>query len=401
MDMLGIGGAFGRKITAGACALALVACGGSVEVASTSGTGAGGGASTSGTSSSGGGGSLPPPACAPGEGAIVIARALDHSVIAVGNGGTWTENDSVAPAMATVATYVDVDHHLGAFWIDWSTWKSHFATTIDGTSFDVRDVKGWDPGPDALFGAVTTSMILGADAKGTRLARFDPDAHDWYPYLAPAPITATSAAPLGKTGEILVVGLGPNSELCDVATTAGAWGSVHCRDDVHVATVVSGEISLTPPRAVGLPNGDVVVVYYPKAPDPDLTLAATTLHAGAWSAPDESPPGTFSVMFAATATPTGDVIVGVASGGALALRYTPGTGWGAPIPPNPPAGFIVSAAPGICGDDALLLQSGAGAGDGLRVLRVRGDVAETLTTVGIGEKSTMNGSISTRPASAL
>jgi hypothetical protein len=86
---------------------------------------------------------------------------------------------------------------------------------------------------------------------------------------------------------------------------------------------------------------------------------------------------------ASAATPAGDVFAGLVatSGNVYALRFSPATGWAAPIaidagasPEQRPA-----AATGICGDDALFAYSArASNGDGeVRVARVRGNATET------------------------
>lgn len=410
--MFRIESALRRAVALSAVTSALVACGSQVDIASTQGSGGGGGAasssasssatSTSSSTSSTSSGSLPPWTCAPGEAAIVAAFGSGQSVIAVAHEGTWTADALALPASTLVATYVDVYHQLGALWIDPSTSKSHFATTADGKSFDLHDVNGWMPIANDPLAAVTNSVLLGVDAEGTRLAWFDPDAFDWDPYLGPTPIHATSAAPLGATGEILVVGLGPQNELCDVATSAGVWGDVHCREDIQVATAIGGEITIALPRAVALPNGDVVVVYHDDTSDLGTTLAATTLHAGAWSTPERRSPAMVSIDLGAAATPAGDVLVGSSVGDPKLLRYAPGAGWSAPISLDGMGGYSVQVATGICGDDALIAYSSGEPHDEVRVARVRGDVAETFAILDFEGDYARPLSISTRrPASVF
>jgi hypothetical protein len=331
----------------------------------------------------------------------VASTGNEHGVVAVMHDGAWSKDSSVVSGPAYATTYVDAYHHLGVFWTG-TGWKSHFAATADGTTFDAHDVQGWEPYAGDPFAAVTTDVLLGADAGGTSLARFDPDAFDWYPYLSStSAIRVTAAAPFGGTGEMLVVGLGPNQELCDVATIDGAWGEVHCRDDIHPAQAVGGEINVTLPQAATLPNGDVVVLYYHQQDQGGVTLAATTLHAGAWSAPDLASGPNTGIAFAAAATTAGDVMVAIGAGYAAALRYAPGKGWSAPISLDAHAGYDVSVARGVCGDDALIAYVGGDTGHEVRLARVRGDVAEATTIADLGEDYPTHVSIATRPATAF
>ena len=361
---------------------ALAACGGNVDVVTggtTSGSGGSAGTGTVSTSSSSSGagaaGGLPPLACALDEAAIVGVSA-GIGQVAVQKDGVWTEKELEVASAVHIATYEDVYGHLGVFWIDPNDGPNdaYFKVTSDGSSFDAYDVHGWAPSESGPLQPIGVYAMLGADEQGqSSIAYFDPDAFDWYPYLVPLPIVASSVVPLQETGNLLAIGLGPANQLCDAQSLGDAWDTLHCRDDVTVAT--GGEIPVTRPRAVVLPNGDVVVVYSSAA---GSALSATTLHAGAWSAPVKVTSDAIGIEFAATATPKGDVIVGVVStaGVVSALRYSPSAGWSAPIPvdsgalPDVPFG----AAPGICGDDALLAYS-VGFSQ-LRVARVRGDAAE-------------------------
>ncbi|APR81693.1 Hypothetical protein A7982_07042 [Minicystis rosea] len=384
--MLRVGNIAGWAI--GMIAVALAACGGNVDVATGGATGGGAnpsssssGSSSSGSSSSasssgaGGSGGVPPLECAQGEAAIVAVSASESRVV-VQKDGVWTEAPGVVPSAENLTTYQDVYGHLGVFWIDFSDGPNdtHFKTTIDGTSFDAYDVQGWAPLAEGPLQSIGIFAMLGAEVPGeTSIAYFDPDAFDWSSYLDPMPIFATSVVQLATPGGLLAVGLGPQHQLCDVQETNGVWGSVHCRDDVTVAT--GGEVPVTRPRAVTLPNGDVVVVYYAAA---GAALAATTLHEGVWSAPEKVVSDGIGIEFAITETAKGDVVVGIVStaGALAALRYAPGAGWSAPIPIDTgaqPEGKL-GAAPGICGDDALLAY--AVGFSQVRVARVRGSAAE-------------------------
>ncbi|MDI1442640.1 hypothetical protein [Polyangium sp. 6x1] len=408
--MFEIVGACGRAIAAGAIVVAVAACGSEVEVDT---TGAGGGSSTSSASSgdasvssssaggsggSGGSGGLPAPTCAKGEAAILAALAWQNGKVVVNHEGTWTEG---APSLAgayAVTTYVDVYNHLGVFWTEQiDAWRSHFATTSDGTSFDVHDAHGWFPQAWSPLVTVGRSLLLGNAGEGSVLAYFDPDAFDWHPYPDPAPFDVTSAVIREAAGTVLGVGLGPLHDLCDTEifwADGGSWTDPHCRDDVEV--FMGNEIPVAPPRAVALPNGDVVVVYH----ESYVKLAATMNHAGIWSAPESITLPEQGLDVALTTTPGGDVIVGVpgTSGGVFALRYGPGVGWGEPFPIGTTSSSTspISAAPGICGDDALIAYVDGGIDGEVRVARIRGDAAEVSTVEWFTEDVPNSISITTR-----
>jgi hypothetical protein len=396
-------------LAAGVMAIAVAACGGSVDVQGVGSTAASSSAtSTTSTSTSTGGGMggtggvgggmLPPPACAPGEGAIVAAMYSNDTMIAIDDAGTWNFEAFTVPKMPFV-TYVDGYQHLGVLWFDGTATpeQAHFAVTDDGQSFETYDVHQWSPsisgGP---MEAVANDVLFGRDSAPSALARFDEDQYDWIPYPGGAvPLAgASSAAPLSG-GEFLIVGLGPQTQLCDVTLGSAGWGSLHCRDDVPVAT--GGEIPVTRPQAVTLPNGDMVVVYYQAA---GATLAATTLHQGVWSTPEPITSSVISISFVLTATPQGDVIVALPaeSGGVNALRYTPGVGWGKPIPLiSGGSAWEVAAAPGICGDDALIALGCESSEGNVMVARLRGDAVELDEVGAVPDDRVYQISLATRP----
>lgn len=407
----------GRTASISLALIAIAACGGNVSVSP--GSGGGGASSTTGaatggagatatstnsttstssttTSGTAGAGGLPPLDCADDEGAIVSALA-GHGVVAVHHGGAWTQNAYTIPYAGKVANYVDVYNRLGTFWIDplTSPPEAHFATTYDGSSFNTYDVQSWSPEVTDPLAAVGGSMMLGSAAQDTSIAYFDADAFDWFSYGGPTPFRASSAVLVQQSWELLAVGIGPQLQLCDATSDGASWSPVHCRDDVTVAT--GGEIPVTRPRVVALPNGDVVVVYSTAAA---ARIAATVRHAGVWSAPEEIASDAIGIELAATATPGGDVIVAVVNTAsqAAALRYRPGAGWSGPIPLD--AGVeparALGAAPGICGDDAWIAY-GIGSPSGkIRVARVRGDKREVTTVGQLIETSAYEVAIATR-----
>lgn len=395
-------------LAAGVMAIAVAACNGGVDVEGVGSTVTSSSATstTSSTSSStgggmggsggAGGGMLPPPSCAPGEGAIVAARFYSSTLIAVDDAGTWTFDALSLPPAQSFVTYVDGYDHLGVLWVDGASTpeQTHFAVTGDGTSFDEHDVHAWPASEVGPLAAVTRDVLFGRDMTGMGIARFNEDDFDWSPYPGgPVPIEeASSAAPL-SSGAILAVGRGLQGELCDVANDGAGWGSVHCRDEITVAS--GGEIPVTRPQAVTLPNGDVVVVYYQAA---GSTLAATTLHAGVWSAPEPITSSVIGISFALTATPQGDVIAVLPSelSEVNALRYRPGTGWGKPILVAP-GGYVVGVAPGICGDDALVALGSESSEGSVGVARLRGNAVEVTYVGAIPDDRVYQISIATRP----
>ena len=227
------------------------------------------------------------------------------------------------------------------------------------------------------------------------LAHFDPDALDWFSASGPAPIPLTAAVTLDASGTVLGVGIGPEDQLCDTEIAwmdDGSWTAPHCRDEIKV---FQHEVPVAPPRAVVLPNGDVVVVYH----EDHVTIAATTLHAGVWSTPERVTLMEQSLDLAVTATPAGDVIVGLGTLGVSALRYVPGVGWGelVPIETFSELAWGISAAPGICGDDAWIAYVTDEHWGEIRVARVRGGAAEASTVGASAEESLRHLSITTRP----
>ncbi|APR86489.1 Hypothetical protein A7982_11838 [Minicystis rosea] len=382
----------------------LLACGGGVAIAPTgtggeSSTGSTGGAGTTSSSSSGTGG-LPAPVCVAGEGAIVAAAGTD-GLIAVDIEGAWLASSHPIPATTAVATYENVHHQLGAFWIAWDQGvaTSHFVATSDGKSFDERTAQSFSP---FWVEKVGGPLLLGTTDKGSELAYFDPDAIDWFSLGDPAPLMLSAAARGGTVGTLLGVGVDPENRLCDTGIfweENGNWTDPHCRDDVKV--FYGGEISTDRPHATTLPNGDVAIVFHKSFTE----IALTMLHSGVWSTPESVTLPEQNLVLAITATPANEVVVAgpTGTGAVLAVRYVPGTGWGTPLVIDEQAQDLssISAAPGICGDDALIAYYGGGDPMEVRVARLRGSTFEVSTVASLAPGQVpANVSISTRGASA-
>ena len=381
----------------------LGACGGQVEFAPTSsGTNTGGSSgtgsktSTGSGSATGGAGGIGPLACAPGEGAIVIGGTKDRGSVAVLNGGAWNEGSNVVPGASQNAAYVDVYGRLSVMWIDPDDTNAHTLATKDGSAFLEHEVAAWHPWPNGSLFSPSGPIMVGHAAQGIELAYYDSDAMDWMPWVSSS-FDASSAALASLDGSMVFVGLGPNHELCDVVLDSGIqWGPLNCHADLPVVT--GGEIPLPRPQVVPLPNGDVVAVYY--QPSSSLVLAATVRHAGQWSQPIATTSSAVGPSFGATVTPSGDVIVGVISdlGVVASIRFTPGVGWATPIAIGNTAfqQSRIAAAPGICGDDALIAFAGLDeVGDKIFVARVRGDSTATDVVGLVGSYEPLELSIAT------
>jgi hypothetical protein len=389
---------------------ATASCGGSVNEPGPQ-SGAGGGSSgsppaTSVASSSGAGGAgagaggadtvLGEPDCQLDEGALVMATSSTSARIAVQYEGEWVTDGAVLPPAARIATYVDAYHQLGAFWIDpaGESSSAHFVTTFDGLDFEARDVTGWAPLPSAPLFAPGGGVLVGGVEAGTNVAFFDPDASDWHSFVEPISFAATSAAAAPAIDALMLVGIGSSHQLCYVSLVAGAWQPIHCHPNIDVAT--GGEIPLTRPQVVALPDGDLVVIHYPSTNE----LAATTLHDGTWSTPVSITSDAIGVAFAAAATPEGDVVAGLisTSGDVFALRYSRSSGWGEPVAVD--GGALaqqqLAAAMGICGDDVLIAYASATGGQ-IRVARVRGNAAGAFSVAELAGEQPDQLSIVTRP----
>lgn len=392
---------------------ALAACGGQVDTVPAGGSGGEGGSggsgsgttstitTTSGDAGGGGSGSIPEAVCDAVERAIVIASSDARSAVAVYNEGTWHPALENGPPAARLATFVDVYHQLGAYWIGTGddADESHFLRTLDGSTVETYDAMGWAPlGSQPLFAAADFALV-GRTAEGTVAAYFDPDAFDWYPWTPAIPFNATSGATTSEWNDPMVVGLGDAHELCDRLIVGGQWTPLHCRADVIVAT--GGEIPVTRPQVVALPGGDSVVVFYQAA---GSTLAATRYYhkEGLWTAPEAITDSAIGIEFAAAAAPSGDVVVGVIStaGAVSALRFTVASGWSKPIAIDQGAVVTgentgsIAAAPGICGDDALIAYINGFTT--VRVARVRGQAFETHFVSEFVEEQATRVSIATR-----
>ncbi len=104
---------------------------------------------------------------------------------------------------------------------------------------------------------------------------------------------------------------------------------------------------------------------------------------------------------AITATPAGDVIAAVPSTSGLvsAVRYVPGAGWGTPFAIEQMSAPVaaISAAPGICDDDAMIAYVAGSLHADVRVARVRGTAVEATTVASFKDEIPRQISITTRP----
>lgn len=389
--------------------LALVGCGATVDTvddgetggASTSGEPLGGepnaGGGGGGDGGGGGGGAgLGPFACAATAGAIVAASSQGSTRAAVMSAGSWTEPTLTLPAAYRITSYVDVYQHLGVFWIgtDPDAPSAHFATTFDGTDTTMFDATSWSP---LSYGVLQPAgpFMVGSVEGGAQLAYMDADLFDWYPISGGSDLLASSAANPPGTGDVFTVGV-ENETLCDQQFISfETWGAKQCHGDRPVVEYWAGEVPVTPPQVIALPNGRVLAVHY--TPQSSLALAVVERQDGGWAPRADTT--SVSVAFAAAATPDSELLVFTAlSDGLHALRYSPSEQrWTADLVIDTGADFSqLVAATGVCGDDALVAYA-TGLDAEVRVVRVRGDQAETRSLFSFVESQPYQLSVATRP----
>lgn len=344
-----------------------------------------------------GAGPIGPLACAPRANAIVAATSSGSTRATVMYDGTWTEPTlTLAPAWR-IATYVDVYEHLGVFWVgtDKDPPNAHFAATYDGTQTSVYDSTSWSPFPYGVLQAAGPFMA-GTVEGGTEVAYMDADAFDWYPLGGTSDLVATSAASPPGTGDVITVGI-EDGVLCDQQFISfETWGSKQCYFDTPVVELIAGEVPVSEPQVLALPDGRVVVVYY--TPQSSLALAVAEREEGGWSTGVDTT--SVSPRFTAVATPNSEVLVFTPmSDGLHALRYSPSQRqWTGDFVIDSGADFsTLAAAPGVCNDDALVAYS-TGLDAEVRVVRVRGEQSETRTVFQFVESQPYQLSVTTRVA---
>lgn len=371
-------------------ALAASACGGVVIEGNPSGGSGGQTSSTStGSKSSSKGGAtttsgvggmtpLPEPSCVFDEGLVVAASSSVASRVRVRTASGWTAEHAGAPATSLAAT---VDPY-GAFSV-LSTSASgapSFVRSTDGLSFEPHAVNGWAPlAPvvaPTVFAYGGSSVLLGRTQAGASLAYFDPDAFDWYSWqTVPPGFDVTSSVALGADAAVMVVGRGLQGQLCDAEMPSASFDPIHC---FNTPAPSGGEIPVTPPKAISLPNGDAAIVFFSAA---GSEISVTTRHHGVWSPMSATSSDKIGVVFDAAPVADGKIAIAVTStSGELSLLwFDPAAGFGAPVHVADHASIqgVQAAAPGVCGDDALF----AYLTDGHRVdiARIRGTQSATET----------------------
>ena len=374
-------------------AVGVAACSTQVDIAQSAGaTGSGGSTSStttatsttsttstaSTTSGTGGSNVIGPLNCHPGDAAIVAGSSYQRTAVVLQMQGQWSEVPDAVPGAATqTAAYVDVYNRLNVLWTEQAPGgdQAHFIGTQDGASFETHDVKGWHPAATLPILSLGSSILLGHDGPGTSLAYYDPDAFDWMTWQTTT-FKATSAA-ASATGVVLV-GVGPDHVLCDVTLDSEImWGPTKCHPELPVFD--GNEIPVPLPQIVALAGGDVVAVYHTSS----IELTAVVRHAGQWSAPQTLTLPNQALSWAITTTPQGEVLAAVVftTGELAAIRFSQGAGWGSPITLDTGAseGQLLAAAPGICGDDALIAYAAVGTVGEVRVARVRGGASATTS----------------------
>lgn len=344
----------------------------------------------------GGAGTIGPFECSSGDGAIVAATSSGSTRATVMTDGNWTEPPlTLAPAWR-IATFVDVFQHLGVFWVgtDQDPPNAHYAVTFDGVQASLYDTIGWSP---LSYGVLQPAwpFMVGSVEGGTEVAYMDADTFDWYPMGGTSDLVATSAAS-PATGDVYTVGI-EDGVLCDQQFISfETWGSKQCHFDHPVVELVAGEVPVTQPQVLALPDGRVVVVYY--TPQSSLALAVSEREEGGWSTGVDTT--SIGPQFAAVATPSSEVLVFTTSfDGLHALRYSPSQRqWTGDFVIDEGADFSsLTAATGVCGDDALVTYS-TGLDAEVRIVRVRGEQSETRTLFQFVETQPYQLSVTTRRA---
>jgi hypothetical protein len=351
----------------------------------------------------GGGGPIAPAMCLPAEAIIVAAITPKQTAVAVQSAGTWREDVMPLPAARQAVAFLDESNLLDVLWIDrtYGIDHTHVAKTRYGTSFEAHPVL-WHPEATTRILGVTDPYLVDRDDFGAGVsAYFNSELSN--PLWADSTLLdATSFAVRSGGKSMLFVGPGADGALCEhsLSLANDIWGQQLCHPEIRVGS--DGHAPVAGPLIVALPDDDVVAVYFPAGTS--STLGATVLHdkdyLGHWSAPVTTTSPAIALSFAAVATPTGEVIVGVVSllGEVSAIRFSPRQGWSAPIAIDAGAspGQRLAVAGGICGDDALIAYAAGGSDGEVRVARVRGDLAETTTVARLTDDMPRELSIATR-----
>ena len=357
---------------------------------------------TTSTSTSVGGGGPVPLTCAPGESALVAGSSKAESTVAVLNQGLWIATPDVVPAEAESGAYTDFDSQLAVLWVGSQDGVSqtHITRTKDGAAFTTHDVHNWNLNASTLLIRARDDIFVGHDSENISVAGYDFEKVEWNERgSTPTPFLASSAVTLLGPSDMVVVGLKSAAEpvLCEMTFDfALGWGASKCHPELG-GPPSQGSSPLLP-QIVALPNGDAVAVYFTSY----VELSAAVLHAGQWSAPITTTLPDAGNSFAVTTTRAGEVLAGLVltSREVVALRFSPATGWTAPIAIDTGARQQQpSAAPGICGADALLAYGVGGAGDdpyAVRVARIHEAAAESSTIAVLAKGADVRLSLATR-----
>ena len=324
---------------------------------------------------------LGPSSCGKGDALVAVADD-QHVVAAFQRSGTWTPSSTIADGAAGVTTFEDAQGGLGVFYV--SEGGSGYRQTSDGVTFTpslgnptCEDDRCFAPVADSALVSLSPFTMLGTirvdgEVPTWVIASFDPDGKNWT-RSATLDIhePGLSVAATSTTSQQAIAWRGTDGRLVDRIATNGVWADAHTHEDAMVLR--GGEIPVTQVSLAA--DHDEIAAIYLTATASSRALAATTRHGETWSAPALLALPSAPLHFAATSTPTGDVVVAAIGGDGrlLVLRYARSTGWAQPLVignADLSAEAAVAAAPGLCDDDALVAYTSE-SGE-VRTVRVRG-----------------------------
>jgi hypothetical protein len=349
-------------------------------------------------------------ACLPDEGIIVVGGSPTQTTVVAQTAGRW-RGAIHFPGSKQALAYLSPSNQLAVLWTDqtYGIDHAHFTRTsdgpefdtVEGNSFETSEFTDWRPDVTSRILDVEGVYLVDRDQWGAGVSQLDLNTQTWRS-LDSTLLDATSVAIKPADPSFMFVGPGEGGALCEYtrSVSANAWFPLTCHPEIPVAG--GGDSPFTGPQAVALPKGDVVIVYLP-ARSP-ATLGATVVpngnHDRPWLAPEITASPAIGLSFAAAATPSGGVIVGVVSalGEVSMLRYQPKHGWSKPILIDTIAGPTqqIAAAPGICGDDAVIAYATPGPEGNLRVARVREHAVATMTVATFTGDAPLRLSVATR-----
>lgn len=340
---------------------------------------------------------LAPPSCTGREAAFVVSGTTAGVVAITGYPGTWSAPLAISDDIAGSAVgFIDEYNAFGAFWVT-ANGTSRFRRYEAAGLGAVSAPQTFQPLPGSRI--IDLGVVLvGRTAAGVVSSWFDPDGFSFGPINASNPPAA--AGPIGAAvdgSDISITSVGSDHVVFDQRLVQyTSWTEAHR----HVGLVSgTGEIEMSAPQLVTLADGGAVLITPAVTAEGVVLAASVRTPAGVWSSPDLAP-GRDRLSVSATATPGGEVVVATHdAGGVTVLRYSRTHGWRTVGTVDPEAESNhdwITAARGICGDDALIVYATT-TGE-LRTVRVRGDQLSAPSALGIARPQAVTGlSLVTRP----